>query len=222
MPEFKYEMHCHTSEVSMCGRMRAREVVKAYTDAGYDGIVITDHFSPYTFRNQPSLKMSEMADYFLRGYYAAKEAAEGKIDILLGMELTFYENANDYLVYGLTEQFIRKNTNIMDMGIERFSELAHKNDMAVFQAHPFRNHMTVTNPELLDGVEAYNGNMRHDSRNDIALMWAEKFNLKMSSGSDCHQPEDVARGGIITETRLADEKALADVLMSGKVKLIRK
>lgn len=35
--------------------------------------------------------------------------------------------------------------------------------MLFYQAHPFRNSMKITNPELLDGIEVYNGHPGHDS-----------------------------------------------------------
>lgn len=216
MGRFLYELHCHTSEVSVCARVAAKDVVEHYIKAGYSGIVITDHFNRCTFQNQPE----DMAEYYLAGYRAAKAAAGDRLTVILGMELTFFENANDYLVYGMTEEFVKKHLNIREMGLERFSALAHENGMAIFQAHPFRNQMTVMNPALLDGVEVHNGNPRHDSRNDIARMWAEKFDKRMSSGSDYHQAEDIARGGIVTQEPVYDAAALVDVLMSGKAELI--
>ena len=216
MGRFLYELHCHTSEVSVCARVAAKDVVENYIKAGYSGIVITDHFNRCTFQNQPE----DMAEYYLAGYRAAKAAAGDRLTVILGMELTFFENANDYLVYGMTEEFVKKHLNIREMGLERFSALAHENGMVIFQAHPFRNQMTVMNPALLDGVEVHNGNPRHDSRNDIARMWAEKFDKRMSSGSDYHQVEDIARGGIVTQEPVYDAAALVDVLMSGKAELI--
>lgn len=36
------------------------------------------------------------------------------------------------------------------------------------QAHPFRNGLKIVDPKHLDGIETYNGNPRHDSRNEIA------------------------------------------------------
>lgn len=218
---FKLETHCHTSEVSVCGKVSACDIVDAYIEAGYSGIVITDHFNRATFLNKPELKTREIADYFLSGYRVAREAAKGRIDVLLGMELTFYENDNDYLVYGVTEKFIKKNPNIMDMGIERFSKLAHDNGMIIFQAHPFRNHMCVINPSLLDGYEVFNANARHDSRNDIAQMWAQKYGKAIISGSDYHRLEDVARGGIMTEERIVDNTMLKSVLMGNDKQLIK-
>ncbi|MBE7027169.1 MAG: PHP domain-containing protein [Ruminococcaceae bacterium] len=218
---FKLETHCHTSEVSVCGKVSACDIVDAYIEAGYSGIVITDHFNRVTFLNKPELKTREIADYFLTGYRAAREAAKGRIDVLLGMELTFYENDNDYLVYGVTEKFIKKNPNIMDMGIERFSKLARDNGMIIFQAHPLRNHMCIINPSLLDGYEVFNANARHDSRNDVVQMWAQKFGKAMSSGSDYHRVEDLARGGIITEKRIVNNTMLKDALLGSDKELIK-
>lgn len=218
--KYKYEMHCHTDEVSTCSKVRAAELVEAYIEKGYSGIVITDHFSPHTFAAKKGLRTKDMIDYYLTGYRAAVEAAKGRINIILGMELAFYTNYNDYLVYGIDEDFLRKNPNIMDMGITNFVKLAKKKNLLVFQAHPFRNEMTMVRPDLLDGYEVYNGNMRHDSRNDIAKMWAEKFEKKIISGSDFHEWEDLARGGVEFSSPVTSSEELVKRLSAGDYKLI--
>ena len=41
---YKYETHLHTSETSACAVSSAGDMVRAYADAGYTGIVVTDHF----------------------------------------------------------------------------------------------------------------------------------------------------------------------------------
>ena len=57
--------------------------------------------------------------------------------------------------------------------------------------------MTVQNPELLDGMEVYNGHPGHNSNNDIAEIWASKYGLRKSSGSDFHGDKgDMPPGGI--------------------------
>ena len=45
------------------------------------------------------------------------------------------------------------------------------------QAHPFRTGLTREDPALLDGVEVFNGNARHDSHNDDALRFARENGL---------------------------------------------
>ncbi len=220
MEKYKYEMHCHTDEVSCCGKVSAAELVEAYIEKGYRGIVITDHFSVYTFAAEKGLETKEIIDYYLRGYKAALEAAKGRIEILLGLELRFYNDNNDYLVYGVDEKFLRKNPDIMDMGLENFVKLAHKNGMLVFQAHPFRNNMMVVRPDFIDGYEVYNGNMRHDSRNDITKEWAKKFDKKVVSGSDFHEWEDLARGGVEFYAPIKSSAELIEALKSGKYDII--
>ena len=122
---------------------------------------------------------------------------------------------NDYLVYGVTDEFIFSHPELKDMDIEQFSSLAHENGMIIFQAHPFRNHMTVTPPDLLDGIEAYNGNRRHDSRNLISEAWADLHSMRKISGSDFHQTEDLATGGTFFTKEIEDEKQLINELMNG-------
>lgn len=220
MEKFLYEMHAHTAETSRCANVRAKMAVAAFIKAGYDGAVITDHFSPSTFERL-DLSWDEKVTHFLKGYRAALKAADGKIHILLGMELRFDipNDMNDYLVYGITEEFLRSNPEILTMGLSAFSALAHENGLLIFQAHPFRIGMRITNPKLLDGVEVYNGNPRHDSSNDFAKAWAKKHGLLQSSGSDYHEREDVARGGMYFDSEIKTNGQLLAASKSGKTEL---
>lgn len=102
-------MHLHTKETSNCGKMPAAETVESYISLGYNTIVVTDHFSTHTYYkyNYDSLNWQDKVDIFLKGFNSAKEAANGRINILLGMELRFDSDSdpNDYLVYGVEESF---------------------------------------------------------------------------------------------------------------------
>ena len=40
----KIEMHAHTSEASPCANVSATKIPALYQKAGYDAIVITDHY----------------------------------------------------------------------------------------------------------------------------------------------------------------------------------
>jgi predicted metal-dependent phosphoesterase TrpH len=222
---FKAELHSHTRETSNCGKATAAELVDAYIANGYSTVVITDHLSTHTYFRYDYDKMSwdEKIDVFLLGYKAALEAAKGRINVLLGMEIRFdsSDSPNDYLVFGIDEKFLRKNRKLIDMDIKSFSKLAHKNGLLIYQAHPFRTDMTITNPEYLDGIEVYNGCVRHNSNNDIALAWAEKYKLKKTSGSDFHRLGDEARAGIVTKTEIKTNADLLSILLSGDYELIR-
>ena len=107
------------------------------------------------------------------------------------------------------------------MNIKSFYELAHKNGFLVFQAHPFRIGMKVTNPQFLDGIEIFNGNPRHNSSNDIAEAWAKKYDLMVSSGSDYHEFEDLASGGIYFNKEITDEKMLVEEMLKRDYRIKR-
>jgi len=212
---YLYESHLHTAEVSPCARVPAARAVEMYIAARYDGIVVTDHFAPGWVEPETEESHEAFIARYLTGYRTALAAANGRLTVLLGTELRFEGSANDYLVYGVTEKFLLTNPSLCQMRPREFSVLARENGLLFYQAHPFRNGMKVMAPEILDGIEIHNGNPRHDSRNDIATAWAEKFGLPGLSGSDFHQEEDLGRGGFYSDSRIMDNKQLVNALKSG-------
>ena len=137
------------------------------------------------------------------------------------MELRFNENSNDYLVFGITEELLRAHEDIFSLNPESFSKISRENGFLFVQAHPFRNTMTVINPAFLDGVEVYNGHKGHDSRNEIADMWADKYGLIKTSGTDFHYPHVPANAGILTDEKITTSEQLLEILKSGSYSLIK-
>lgn len=218
---FKYELHCHTKEVSRCAGTPAAECVKLYKEAGYDGIVITDHFSPMTFTPSTVMRPHKAIDFYTKGYKAALKAAGDDFTVLLGMELRYYATANDYLVYGVTEDFLKSNGNLMAMYPKRFYRLAKKNNLIVAQAHPFRDWMIRTNPKYLDGAEVFNGKGTKEA-NENTEKWVKETGMKIrTGGSDFHRPKNLAKGGIITKTPIKTNEDLIKILISGEYELIQ-
>lgn len=222
---YKTELHSHTRETSNCGKASAAELIDLYVAEGYSTVVITDHLSTHTYfkYNYERMSWNEKIDVFVQGYNAALEAARGRINVLFGMELRFdsSDSPNDYLVFGIDEKFLRKNHDLIDMDIKSFFKMARRNNLLVFQAHPFRFGTTLTDPGYLDGIEVHNGCVRHNSNNDVAEFWADKYGLRKSSGSDFHRIGDEARGGIITDTEIKTNEQLLDVLRGGNYTLIK-
>lgn len=213
---FKTELHVHTSPVSRCAKIDAVTATKQFEDSGYDTIVITNHLSPSLFNGKGDFDESDWksaVDYFLSDYRTAKSTAVN-MQVLLGMELRLKENMNDYLVYGIDENFLYALENPLDMKLKDVVPLIHDAGGIILQAHPFRNNMTVTNPKLLDGIEVVNFTASHDSRNDIACMWAKKFDMLAICGQDYHNTSYIVGGGILTDERITDEKQLVKILLS--------
>lgn len=219
---FKTELHCHSKSVSECASVSNEEIIEKYTNAGYTTLVLANHFNLGTqYFHKCENSYDDFITAYLKGYEDLKKDAKGKLNVLLGMELRFKENSNDYLVFGITEEFLRNNDVLYNMNPESFSKLARENGILFIQAHPFRNSMTIVRPQFLDGVEVFNGHMGHDSRNEIAEAWADKFNLIKTSGTDFHYNHVPANAGILTENEITDMDALIKILKSGEYKLIK-
>jgi len=200
---YKYDTHVHTDETSRCGKVKARDVVRLYKEAGYNGVVITDHYFSGFFDNSPGITWEDKIDDYLKGYrIALDEGNKLGLTVMFGIEIKFDCEPNDYLVYGMDEEFLKENKELYKLDLAKFVELKKLKDFLIYQAHPFRKSMLRAEPNLLDGIEVYNENPRHESNNDIAYRHALSNGLKMISGSDFHQVVDLARGGIITNKKI--------------------
>lgn len=220
----KIETHLHTSESSPCASIPAREMVHKYVRAGYDIVVVTDHYNDWARQQFSCDTWEDYARQAVKGYQAACEAVRNEqlpLRILYGVEIALSGSPNDYLVYGATPEWLSAHPDVCTLSLKELSELVHCDNMLLFQAHPFRTYCTPADPQYLDGAERYNGNPRHDNRNDQASAWIDAHGLSDSSGSDFHDDGDEARGGIITQTPVHSEAELAEVYRSGTYRLIR-
>lgn len=219
---FKTEMHCHSGNVSSCAHATAEEIIEKYVEAGYKTLVSTEHINPWTFpRELEGKSWKSKLEYFMNGYNKLVEAADGRINVLLGAEIRFMrENNSDYLVYGLTEEFLRDLGDPRYMNIYTLSPMIRENGMMIFQAHPFRPSMMVTDPNLLDGIEIANLSPWHESYNDIAQAWAKRNSLIGISGTDFHNSDHTPLGGITTENEIKTSEELISVLKNGTFELI--
>ena len=88
MKTYKYDTHVHTAETSPCGRVCAAEAVRMYKRVGYDGIVITDHYTNGIFKRLLFRSWERKVDIYLTGYKkAVEEGRKQGLDIILGMEI---------------------------------------------------------------------------------------------------------------------------------------
>ena len=215
---YLFDLHVHTSESSRCGRTSAADVVERYIGLEYDGICITDHMNKFCMDRRSGTHEEKVAS-FLEGYRRAREAAGDRLKVILGMELEFLENDNEYLVFGFDEDFLFENNVYEIESLEDFRPFADEHKLAVFQAHPFREGMCIKEPKLLDGIEVYNGHGGHDSANEIAYHWAKRYGLRMSSSSDYHYTTDMEPGGVIFKSFPVDSADLAAKLLADEYTL---
>ena len=219
--KYKYELHSHTSEVSGCAEVSAAESYRLHSAAGYDGLVVTDHFYTQALDDRYSHDWAERSYGFMTGWRRMKEVAREDFSVLPGLEFRFRDSPNDYLLFGMTPELLASAPEIDKYDRPRLREFADKNGVLIVQAHPFRGSCTPDEPWFLDGVEVYNGHPWHAEHNDRALAFAEEHGLIQTSGSDFHHPGMLGRGGIKTDRPLRSVRDLVEVLKSGEYELIK-
>ena len=217
----KIDLHVHSEEISACGKLSVEEIVDIYAGAGYDGIVLTNHFNTETADRLETDEKNDFEEIYFATYEKAfRYGKEKGLLVFNGYEIRFDGSSNDYLVYGMDRKAAKDYRRLFQMQAEEFGAFARENGFLFYQAHPFRKGMKIVDPACLFGVEVKNTHPRHDSRNDIAMLWAEKFSLHKIGGSDCHQKQDAAGSGIITERDVKNMDELVAVLKDGDYTII--
>ena len=217
----KIEMHFHTSETSPCGSVPAAIAVREYAKAGYTGIVVTDHFNRYVLESFPG-SPHEKVDRYLRGYDIAREEGEKSgITVLMGAESCIAGGPEDFLLYGIERDFLYEYPRLYAMTQEEVYKACRDYGALLYQAHPFRSGCRPRDPAFLDGVEIYNGNRRHENHNADAAAFARRHGLLVSSGSDFHEHEDLAQGGLCLPYPVSSSAELPAALQSGGFTLIQ-
>ena len=214
---YKIETHLHTCHSSPCGKVDADTIVRLYAEAGFHGIVATDHYFHYTCRPHCwNIPYGEYFKVFMEGYHQLCKAAEPYgLKIYKGAEIRFDESTNDYLLYHFPDELLHDPEAIFAMGLEAFSPLCRKAGALLIQAHPFREKCTVADPSLVDGYEVKNANPRAANNNELTAEFMAEHPLKLQlCGSDFHRREDVGCGGIGCDILPENEEALVQLLRS--------
>jgi len=186
---YQYDVHLHTAETSKCGRIPAADLVDRYKAAGYDGIIITDHLhEDYVSLLYCYEDWNTCVDRFLDGYRRAKKRGnEVGLTVLLGAELRFPENDNDYLVYGIDEEWLRTHPYPFRLGPVEFFRRFQK-ELLIVHAHPFRDGNQFVRLDCVHGIEVVNTHPNHKNHNELALEAFHKYpHLYPLCGSDTHQ-----------------------------------
>ena len=92
---YKIELHAHTRPVSGCGQLLPSEIVSAYNNVGYKGIVVTNHFIKDYFKKDAEGFLS----YYMNAYHECEEAAaKYGMKIYWGAEFRFSAYIQDFLI----------------------------------------------------------------------------------------------------------------------------
>lgn len=139
MESYLFDLHVHTAQTSSCGQVKAKDVVHQYLKAGYQGIVITDHYHKPYFDSLGNIPWEEKIQVFMEGYLAAAKAAkETSLNVYLGIEFRNLETIDDFLIYGLDKNFLVANPDIFEIPLGEAFDRFHRSGAFVLQAHPVR------------------------------------------------------------------------------------
>lgn len=213
---YRTELHAHTSPASRCSDISPEEMVKTYVSRGYDAVVITNHFA-HSHLGDGSKE--EILERYIRDYEQTVKYSHGtSLKVLLGAELRFAENSNDYMLYGVDREILSKCFDYLDMGVEAFRKEVTLHESVFLQAHPFRDGIALCDPALLDGVETFNMHPGHNPRNGLAVRYACENNLSVKiAGSDFHHPNLGHEATTALRTRTLPETSfdIAAILKNG-------
>ncbi len=228
---YKLETHLHVFGTSPCAVADVKEIAEVYAEQGYNGIVYTCHYNSY-MREYYFPDDKDFKNYnrlFVKKYESLKsECSKKGIDVFFGMELMpdfcSYFNPTrekaEFLVYGPTPDFVLNGgERLFAMGHKEIFELCRERGWILSQAHPFRSCITYREPKYLNAAEVENGGLDQDSRNDLALKFAEENRLIFTSGSDYHR--GIPTRGLLFDEKIQSERDLADRLKLRKHVVIR-
>lgn len=233
----KIEPHLHISPVSVCARMDAETAAERYAKCGFDGVVLTNHYSR-SYIDTHSATERAWRELYLENYYNFREvAAKYGLEVFLGAEVTlqaFYiplyrkwwsdefieKNFADYLLYGVTEEFLRQTPMLCDLTIEDLRAECDKYGVLLVQAHPYRAEQqhSLKNLEYLDGLEI-NGNVNFPSgaHEEDILRLARERNFIVTCGGDTHATDVQLRSATFVPEEICDSVSLAAYLKKVRI-----
>lgn len=222
-----YEMHCHTSEGSDCSSSTGEEMAVYYKSLGYDGIFITDHFFNGNSRinsTMPGESWKKRVEAYCKGFEnAEKKGREIGLEVFFGFEFNYM--GTEWLVYGLSKEWLLENEKIMDMKPPRFLKYFRESGGYVVQAHPFREAPYIDTvrilPDYVDGIEVFNAK-NCGRANDIAKFYATAKEIPQTCGSDCHHDKDDNLCAMGCEVKINSVSEFFERLRNGDLKLFKK
>ena len=220
---YAYETHLHTNQASACGRNTGAEMARACKEAGYTGIIVTDHFFYGNTCVDRNLPWSEWVEQYCKGYEDAKQEGDKiGLQVFFGWEACY--NATEFLINGLSKEWLLAHPEIKDCTIEEQLKLVHADGGIVVHCHPYRVEPYIPEvrlfPELIDAIETVNAthscqiSKAHNNPewDVMAKAYAKEHDKPETSGSDIHTI-NLIYGGMAFSRKLSDSRDYCKAIM---------
>ncbi len=183
----KFDMHCHTKEGSLDGKIPVEEYILALRKKGIQGMLISDHNSYNGYRAWKR----ELKDRKYRDFVVLKGIEYDTIDA-------------GHILVVMPEEVKLKILELRGLPVQFLIEIVHKNGGILGPAHPcgekylsilntrkHRNQLAVMGQfDFLEGFNACEG----EESNARAMEIAADYCLPAFGGSDAHKPDCVGLG----------------------------
>lgn len=225
MNVYKYQLHCHTTPCSGCGRINPFDLVHYLYKGGYSGAVLTNHFYNGNTGIDRELSWKRFVSFYEKDYLECKKYSENLgIDILFGIE-EHIGSGQEILCYGLTPEMLYNHPELRERSLELWYNTLSPLGVIIIQAHPFRyrgesNKTGLLPFEFIDGIELFNFGNSEEENNAAYKVFSENPDFIVTSGADAHLPHVICRAGIKTDRRISSSEQLVHILKSSKYELI--
>lgn len=183
----KFDMHCHTKEGSLDGKVPIEEFIATLRRKGYDGMLISDHDTYNGYREWlRELKGRKFQDFV----------------VLKGIEYDTIDAGHILII--MPETVKLKILELRGLPVHFLIDIVHRNGGILGPAHPCgEKYLSITNTrkhrhqlavmDRFDFIEGFNS-CEEQEGNARAMEIAGQFEKPVFGGSDAHKPDCVGLG----------------------------
>lgn len=196
----KFDLHCHTQEGSLDGKLPIAEYIRLLREKGYHGMLVTDHNSYNGYRRYRDRLKDKIGDFI----------------VLKGIEYDTIDAGHILII--MPENVKLKLLECRGLPVRILQDIVHRHGGVLGPAHPCgERHLSFTqtsaykkHPEIMekfDFVEGYNS-CESDESNEKAMELAKRYDLPTFGGSDSHCADCVGTAYTEISTTIAHESDL--------------
>ncbi len=198
-----FDLHLHTTRYSNCSRLSPRAAIKRAAKMALDGIVITEHDTPWGEN-----EIEELAEI----------AKDRNLKVLVGQELRGYREDGsihgDLLTFGFHDKIEYRPSP------REIIDTVHQEGGVALAAHPFRSEFGLEDDVYkleLDGIEVLSP---HHLILDTmkAERVCEELKIAGIGGSDAHSKREVGKFLTYFENEIKSEKDLVAEIKAKRCK----
>ncbi|MDE7321224.1 MAG: PHP domain-containing protein [Lachnospiraceae bacterium] len=201
----KLDMHCHTKEGSLDGKIPISEYIQILKSKGFQGMLVTDHDSYNGFREYRDHLKNKIDDFV----------------VLKGIEYDTIDAGHILVI--LPENVKLLLMECRGLPVRVLQDVVHRHGGILGPAHPCgERHLSITrtraykkNPDIMknfDFLEAFNSCESRES-NMEARQLAFRYNLPMFGGSDSHHPDCVGTAYTELKDEITNESELVKYII---------